>query len=224
MKSHFSGHRQTARPFRQVMGFLFLLSTAPCICKSQDGGPRMDSGPSAGTAFVETGALDSNYRMRSGDTVRVTVFGEPELTVEGRLDAVGQVQCALIGSMALGQLTVKEATQRVEAAYRVDYLVRPEVTISVLNFCRRTFTILGQVARPGAYDLPEAGEMNLLQALGMAGGTTRIARLSKVKITRRLNSSEESLTVDVTRLLNGKERQPFMLREGDVVTIPESWF
>ena len=167
---------------------------------------------------------DSNYRMRSGDTVRVSVFGEPELTVEGRLDAQGRLQCALIGQMILTDLTVVEAAQRIEAAYRQDYLVQPQVTVAVLQFSRRTVTVLGQVARPGAYDMPESGQMNILQVLGMAGGTTRIARLSKVKIRRRGRGGEEVLTVDVSKHLNGQEKQPFLVREGDVITVPESWF
>jgi protein involved in polysaccharide export with SLBB domain len=224
MTSHFSENQLTANPAQQMVGILLLFLMVPWLGKSQDGGMREGEAQSRGTAFGSSGAVDSNYRMRSGDTVRVTVFGEPELTVEGRLDRVGQLQCALIGSVTLAQLTSKEAAQRIEAAYREDYLVRPEVTVEVLNFSRRTFTMLGQVTRPGAYDLPESGEINLLQALGMAGGTTRIARLSKVKITRRINGKEESLTVDVSRLLSGKEQQPFMLREGDVLTVPESWF
>jgi protein involved in polysaccharide export with SLBB domain len=177
-----------------------------------------------GAAADETVLQDMNYRMRPGDTVRVVVFDEPELAVEGRLDAEGRIQCALIGMVTLGQLTAREAAQAIEAAYRQDYLVRPEVTVSVLGYARRMVTVLGQVNRPGAIELPEGRELNILQVLGMAGGTTRLARLGKVRVTRRVDGQERAMDVDVTRHLSGKEKTPFMVREGDVITISASWF
>lgn len=201
-----------------------LLACAAVDGRAQEMSPTPVERKAVSAAAGGVAVVDSNYRMRPGDTVRVTVFGEPELAVEGRLDALGRLQCALVGSMGLAQQTVTEASQHIEEAYRQDYLVRPEVTVSVLQFTRRTVTVLGQVMRPGAYDLPEGGELNLLELLGMAGGSTRIARLSKVKISRKGAGQGESQTVDVTRLLNGKENAPFILREGDVITVPESWF
>jgi len=58
-----------------------------------------------------------------------------------------------------------------------DYLVNPQVNLTVMEYSKRRFIVLGQVQRPGAYDMPDRDSVRLLQAIGMAGGYTRIVKL-----------------------------------------------
>jgi polysaccharide biosynthesis/export protein len=174
-------------------------------------------------------AVDSSYRSQAGDSVSVTVFDEPELEVTARIDENGRVQCPLIGQIEVKGLTASEAGERIAAAYRDGYLVNPEVRVVVSGLAAekaftRTITIMGQVASPGVRELPGDKETTLLQALGLAGGPTRMARLSKVQLKRKENGRETSTVVDVADILAGKRPDNVIVKEGDVIMVPESWF
>jgi polysaccharide biosynthesis/export protein len=175
-------------------------------------------------------AVDSSYRSRVGDTVNITVFDEPELEVTARIDENGQVQCALIGQIEMRGLTAAEAGARVANAYRNGYLVNPEVRVVISEIAGeltsgKFITILGQVATPGRRALPVEQEVTLLQALGLAGGPTRLARLSKVQVKRKDAAGRETSTVvNVADILSGKQPDTMVVREGDVINVPESWF
>ena len=67
-----------------------------------------------------------------------------------------------------------------------DYLVNPHVNVNVTEYSKRRITILGQVQKPGSYDMPDREAVTLLQAIGMAGGYTRIADPSKITFKRRI--------------------------------------
>jgi polysaccharide biosynthesis/export protein len=179
---------------------------------------------------VAAAAVDSSYRSRVGDTVNVTVFDEPELAVTARIDENGRVQCALIGQIEVRGLTAAEAGERIATAYRDGYLVKPEVRVVIAEVAGeiasgKFITILGQVASPGRREIPVDQELTLLQALGLAGGPTRAAKLSKVQLKRKDNAGRESsVVVNVADILSGKQADTVMVREGDVINVPESWF
>ena len=65
------------------------------------------------------------------------------------------------------------------------YLTNPQVNLTVRTYARKLFTILGQVQKPGTYPIEGGESVSLLQAIGMAGGYTRIANPSKVILKRR---------------------------------------
>lgn len=174
--------------------------------------------------------VDSSYRGRVGDTVNVTVFDEPELTVTARVDENGQIQCALIGRVEVRGLTATEASERIAKEYRNGYLVNPEVRVVIAEVAGelvsgKTITILGQVASPGRREIPSDQNLTVLQALGLAGGPTRMARLSKVQLKRKDASGREtSVVINVADILAGKQADTTVVREGDVINVPESWF
>jgi protein involved in polysaccharide export with SLBB domain len=84
---------------------------------------------------------------------------------------------------------------------------------------RRTVTILGQTQRPGVFEIPAHRRLTLVEAIGMSGGMTRIANDKKVMLKR----GSEVQTVNIRDITSGKGSD-ISLRDGDVVTIPESMF
>lgn len=173
---------------------------------------------------VTTGITAPDYTIREGDMVQVSVFNEPELAAGGRVRKDGTIQCPLIGAVKIQGLSQTAAARLVEELYRKDYLVNPEVNLFVSQFSVQRVTILGQVQRPGAHELPAEKNLTILQVLGLAGGPTRLANLKKVVVKRRVDGREQIFKVDVNGMASGKETMMFYVREDDVITVPESFF
>lgn len=125
-------------------------------------------------------AAQEAYVLGSGDRVKITVFGEPELSGEFQIDGQGEVSLPLIGAVrAIGD-TTRSFEDRVEASYADGYLVSPQVSVEVLNF--RPFFILGEVNNPGSYPYREG--LTVLNAVALAGGFTYRADEDDIEITR----------------------------------------
>ena len=176
-----------------------------------------------GQARIQTaGSISSsNYRLNSNDLVHVKVFQEEDLDATVRISKDGSIQFPLIGGAKIGGLTVQEAAQAMEAQLR-EYLVRPQVSIRVMEYSKRRFTVLGQVMKPGAYDMPDDLSLNLLEAIGMAGGYTRIANPSKVTLKRRVNGTETIFKLNAKTMATEGGNQRFDILPGDTILIGES--
>ena len=113
----------------------------------------------------------SAYRLGIGDRVRVSVFGEPDLSLESDIDATGQLSYPLLGSVPALKKTAAELGRDIAAGLSSGYLVNPDVRVTVISY--RPIYVTGQVTRPGAY--PYSVGLTAEKALTLAGGMTRIA-------------------------------------------------
>ena len=153
------------------------------------------------------------------DNVEIRVFREDELTTRGQLSADGTISLPLIGAVRIEGLTTDQAAAAITRKLADGYLVKPEVSVSIEARIRRTVTVLGQAQRPGVFELPAHRQLTLVEAIGMAGGTSRIAS-KKITLKR---SGNQIFTVNLSDITNGKGSD-IPLRDGDVITIPESLF
>ena len=119
--------------------------------------------------------------------------------------------------------TPAELGEIVKTKLHDGYLVHPQVTVSVLEFSKRRFTILGEVNKPGQIDFPDNADLDVLQALGMAGGYTKQANPARIYIKRRVNDREVVLTVDAKRMAR-RDAPPFKILPGDTITVGETIF
>src|SRR5438132_11919234 len=145
--------------------------------------PSVSTGPSVTTNSVNA---PSGYVLSANDQVAVEVFGEDDLRTNGRLNAEGNLSLPLLGSVHLAGLTLTQASPRVTELYARDYLVSPKVNVMLVGYAKRRFTVLGQVNRPGSFEMPEGSPMgiDLLEAIAMAGGYTRIAAPERITVRR----------------------------------------
>jgi protein involved in polysaccharide export with SLBB domain len=183
---------------------------------------------SAPAGPVPANALNAptGYVLRSNDQVAVEVFGEDDLRTNTRLNGEGNLSLPLLGSVHLAGLTLAQAASKITELYGRDYLVNPRVNITLVGYAKRRFTILGQVNRPGSYEMPEGNPdgVDLLEAIAMAGGYSRIAAPERISVRRRSNSGDdEILRVDAKRLAK-RGGESFQVRPGDTVTVAESLF
>lgn len=155
------------------------------------------------------------------DHVEIRVFREDELTTRGQLSGDGTISMPLIGSVRIEGLTTDQAAAAITRRLADGYLVKPEVSVSIEARIRKTVTILGQAQRPGVFELPAHRQLTLVEAIGMAGGVTRIANAKKITLKRLAGGSVE--IVNLSDITKGKGAD-IPLRDGDVITIPESLF
>ena len=168
----------------------------------------------------------TGYVLSANDQVAVEVFGEEDLRTNGRLNGEGNLSVPLIGSVHLAGLTLTQAASKLTDLYGRDYLVNPRVNVMLIGYAKRRFTMLGQINRPGSYEMPDGSPegIDLLEAIAMAGGYTRIAAPERVSVRRHSNSGrDEIIRVDAKRLARG-DRGNFTVLPGDAITVGESIF
>jgi protein involved in polysaccharide export with SLBB domain len=173
-----------------------------------------------GQAQTTQGERSSGVISRM-DTVEIRVFREDELTTRGQLSADGTISMPLIGSVRLVGLTTDQAAAAITRKLADGYLVKPEVSVSIEARIRRTVTILGQAQRPGVFEIPPHRQLTLVEAIGMAGGVTRIANAKKISLKRVAGGKVE--IINLSDITTGKGSD-IPLRDGDVIQIPESIF
>ena len=184
--------------------------------------------PAADQAAVPGGSthtteLAQTYRLSPNDLVRVKVFQEDDLATEMRLGRDGSSTFPLLGVVNLAGKTVEEATASIRDALGKDFLVNPQVTLTVVEYAKRRFTVLGQVQKPGSYELPGEESVTLLQAIAMAGGFNRLAVQSKVTVTRTLGG-KKTLVVDVKSNANDPSTKQFDIQPEDTIIVSERVF
>lgn len=170
-------------------------------------------------------AQDADYKLSANDLLDFRVFQEPELDGVIRVSGDGTAIFPLVGAVPVAGRTVAQATEEIKARYRDGYLVYPQVNLTVRTYAQKLFTVLGQVQKPGSYDMKGSDEITLLQAIGMAGGYTKIANPGRVTVKRQQQGGGERLIkLDAKRMARGDDSASFYVKPGDIITVAESLF
>lgn len=172
--------------------------------------------------LVHADASD-DYRLSSNDVVNIKVFQEEELETTARIAKNGMITMPLIKNALIGGLTRQEAEHRVEAQLK-EFLVRPQVTVRIVEYTKRRITVLGHVNDPGAIELPAEGSIDLLEAIGMAGGYSRIANPAKITVKRKVNGRETTIKLDGKKMARDEGSERFEIQAGDMITVGERMF
>ncbi len=169
-------------------------------------------------------SVSPGYRLSSNDLIHIKVFQEEELETVARVGRDGTIPFPMLGNISVGGKTLPETTNAVTLALK-EYLVRPQVAVRVVEYTKRKFTVLGQVNRPGTFDLPDDAPLSLLEGIGLAGGYTRLANSGRVTVKRSLpGMPEQVFKLDARQMARGKNAPRFQLQPGDTVMVEESLF
>lgn len=153
---------------------------------------------------------NEQYKVGSGDLLKITIFNQEELSGEYSINGTGQIALPLIGDINTKDLTVKQVEQGIANKLKPDYLLNPRVNVQVLNY--RPFYILGEVKEPQSY--PYVDGMTYLNAVAIAGGFTYRAKEDHVMVVRMKDPKKTQIR------LNMDER----VMPGDVIHIEERFF
>ena len=168
------------------------------------------------------------YRIEPGDLLMITFAGEPDYNQQVRVDWDGRISLSYLGHgahpdiQAAGQ-DVSSLAGRIGAyAKEKEILVNPKVQVLVAEYAGQTFVLLGQVAQPGRYAFPrgQRPRLDLMDAVALGGGCTRLARQSEILIRR----GAKVYKVDLRKLATESGTPCFIVVPGDVITVPERMF
>ncbi len=110
-----------------------------------------------------------DYLLGSGDVVRISVYGSPDLLTEARLSAAGTITFPLLGEVALGGLSPKSSEAKLaEMLEKGGFVKKAQVNLVVMQFQSQPVSILGDVYKPGKYTLDKPSK--LTEVLALAGG------------------------------------------------------
>ncbi|MGB3624568.1 MAG: polysaccharide biosynthesis/export family protein [Henriciella sp.] len=160
--------------------------------------------------IIPAASLSEPYKLGPADKVKVTVFGEPELSGEYVVDGSGNISLPLIDSFQVEGLSLPEFQKLTEQSYAQGYLREPRISAEVLNF--RPFYILGEVAKPGEY--PYSNGLTVMNAVATAEGFTYRAN-KKYVLIKKANASRE-FRVELTPALT--------IQPGDTIRVVERFF
>jgi polysaccharide biosynthesis/export protein len=178
--------------------------------------------PAAGApavANMAANAAQAREILGSGDSIRITVFQNPDLTTETRLAPSGLVVFPLIGEVGLGGLTTTEAGNRIaDLLKRGNFIVNPQVAVAIVQVRSRQVYVLGQVSRPGNYVLEDTGS-RLTDILTLAGGISSTGSDMVTVLTNRTGKIEKR-EIDVPAIFHGGDASKnIQIENGDTIFV-----
>jgi polysaccharide export outer membrane protein len=165
-----------------------------------------------------------DYVLTANDIVHVKVYQEDDLDAKVRISKDGTIVLALLGTVKVGGQTREQAAHHIRDLLAEKYLVNPQVSLDIVEYAKRRFTVLGQVQRPGTYEMPGDESVNLLQAISMAGGYTRLGTGRGVTVQRGQGPDKQVLKRDADSMAKNKDTENFEIMADDIITVSEKIF
>jgi len=161
--------------------------------------------------LVPAEQVGKTYQLGTGDEVRVTTFGEKDLSGDFRVDDSGFVALPLVGPVTAEGLTTQALSGAIAQALKSKNLLSdPSVVVEVVQY--RPIFVLGEVQKPGSY--PYQARMTFLNAVALAGGFTPRSVKSDATVVRATSHG----------VLKGRVDQVSEIEPGDIVTVEERNF
>jgi polysaccharide export outer membrane protein len=194
----------------------FLLAAVAAVLLLGAGNPALAQAPATAPMVGNPAA---EYRLGSGDVIRVNVFQNPDLTLESRITEAGIVSYPLLGNVRLGGLSVTAAEKLLADGLRNgNFVKQPQVTVVVLQVRGNQASVLGQVNRPGRYPI-EVADMRLTDMLATAGGAAPQGS-DIVIVTGNRDGKPYRYEVDLPSLFApGGRNKDILILNGDTVWV-----
>jgi polysaccharide biosynthesis/export protein len=143
----------------------------------------------AATLLTGRPAMAQDYMLGGGDLLKITVYQNDDLTTETRVSGDGMISVPLVGKMEVAGETPAEVEQKIAQKLSQGYIIDPHVTVFVEEYKSKRVTILGEVAKPGVYEL--TSNASILEIISKAGGLTDKAG-DTVVIKRQKPSAQDA--------------------------------
>lgn len=159
---------------------------------------------------TEKTSVTHDYKLQPGDKLRLTVFGEQELSTVYKVDGAGMIAMPLVGSIKVQGLSVLQIKDMLEEQLANGYLVDPSIAVEVSEY--RPVFLMGEVRAPGSYAYMDG--MTVLEAIAMGGGYTYRADDDDIEIVRDGYTEDNPLDAKASDVV----------LPGDVITVKERFF
>ena len=171
------------------MRYIALLLILPCILQAQE--------------------VNTKDIISSGDTLLVTINGEPQISGQFLVSNNGDIAHALLGKIDAAQKSSNELSQHIISLLQDGYILKPSVSVSIIEQKPYQIRIIGEVTKPGDIVYPRDKTMDLGSAIGLVGNMTidadeRDITLKRNEVVTKISVSELSATI---------------LQDGDIITV-----
>jgi polysaccharide biosynthesis/export protein len=209
-----------AHKFTFLGGLLYLILLSACSSY-----PKLTQ-EELKTGQPNTAITQEDYQIGVDDTVQVSVWRNPELSVTVPVRPDGKISMPLIGDVRAGGLTPEEVASEIKKKL-TSYIRDPQVAVILTALHSHEYLtrvrVTGAVRNPSS--LPHRQGMTVLDAVLASGGVTEFAAPGRAKLYRTINNEIKTMTIDLDAILNGgKLETNYTLRPGDVITVPERLF
>lgn len=169
--------------------------------------------------FQAVGAEEKLYVIQPGDLLNISVWGEESLVADVPVRPDGYISFPLVGDVLAAGQTVSALKSSVGEKL-TKYIPDPVVTVMTTELRGNTVYVIGKVSRPGPFQVQR--QIDVVQALSMAGGMTPYAAANKISILRRNEAGkQQSIPFEYSDIEKGKNlEQNILLQAGDVVVVP----
>jgi len=164
-------------------------------------------------------SADNDYRMGTGDVVRITVYGNPDLTTEARVGEDGGITFPLVGAVKVAGQTPAAAEKEISTRLaKGGFIVDPNVNLNIVQYRGQQISVLGRVNRPGKYTLEKVSRVS--DSLALAGGII-VDAADTVTLVRTRDGKTEYRDIDVIALFKpGGEAGNELVQDGDIINVP----
>lgn len=188
----------------------FLIGISLCSCEL----PVVNPVP-------EQMAAPTSVSLVSGDVIRLTFSGAPELNQSQKIRADGKINLPLVGEVDAAGMTIGSLQNELSLRYKPQ--LQSATLVVTLESSVTQVVVSGAVSHPGklSFDRPTT----VFQAIMEAGGASEYGSLKRVHLIRILNGQQHSQILDLRPVtMGGQDTRPFYVRDGDVIYIPSSAF
>jgi len=164
--------------------------------------------------FIAAPISGQDFKVGSGDRLTITVYDHDDLSMTVRISEEGTIKVPFLGNVSVAGLTTAEIAKKLTMEFVTqEYLVNPQITVYIDEYKSRKASILGEVNRPGRYELEE--DTTIMILVTMASGFSPKASKKCANIIRK---------VDGKKVIFEKVAMDELVLPGDIVVIPESFF
>lgn len=174
--------------------------------------------------LLSVSAYAQVYKIGVGDILQVDIIQPDKMALTVTVSPGGDISVPYIGSVNVKGMTVAVVQKIIEKKLASGYLKYPVVVVSLVESRSRSFTISGEVIRPGNYALGE--NTTVLKAISIAGGFTKFGSKSNVKILRPRQDRPGyiSIKVDLKAVLEGDASSDIVIQPGDIIVVSDGVF
>ena len=210
--------------------FALLAAALACASPQTAGSPaptgNLDKAEEAALASALHGlqTQKTDYKLGGADLIDIQVYQQKDLDRLLRVSQNGTISFPLVGTVKVGGLSVAQAEEALSTKLK-DFIISPQVTIFIKEYGNKKVFVMGEVSKPGSFDLPTEAKLTVLEAVSLAGGFTAIAAPDRTKVIRNVAGKSQSFTIPVSDITKrGEKQKDLPLEPGDVVWVPQSFF
>jgi polysaccharide biosynthesis/export protein len=193
-----------------LVGILLLAFSVSAVSAAEKG---RKVGPASGALIAPP-----DYRIGPGDVLEVSVWKDQALTRQVVVLPDGRIDFPLVGQFVAMGRTTQELKTEMEAKFK-RYIPEPIITVIVQQATSMRIYVIGKVNRPGHFQL--SGNVNVMQALAMAGGLNTFAKANDIRIYREEGDHTVVYPFAYEKVADGKKMaQNIVLHRGDVIVVP----